>query len=177
MYVSDGFGQAVDAMHEPSVTKTFGASHTWLCELRTDVLGSRPMRAVPISWIPIPGQYPLSYVRTSFTPEASSISAMSFIMSLRISRSFSPVAQSIASTGSPHLSFLVGSMVTRFAGLGSISPNAVPPIDHDPGCAAASLNAAPTPSSATARDHPERLAPPWYPKPREYSRLSPNRLR
>src|SRR6266704_1208230 len=173
----DGLTHDELAMHAPSVTNRLGTSCAWLCALRTDVLGSRPIRAVPISWIPIPGQYPLSYVRTSFTPAASSISAMSFIMSLRIRRSFSPVAQSIASTGSPHLSFLFGSIVTRFAGLGSISPNAVPPIDHDPGCAAASLNAAPTPSSATARDHPERLAPPWYPKPREYSRLSPNRLR
>jgi len=49
MYVSDGFWHAADAMHAPSVTNTLGASHTWLCELRTDVFGSRPIRAVPIS--------------------------------------------------------------------------------------------------------------------------------
>ena len=49
MYVSDGFTHADDTMPEPSVTKTFGASHTWLCEFSTDVFGSRPMRAVPIS--------------------------------------------------------------------------------------------------------------------------------
>ncbi len=40
---------------------------------------------------------------------------MSFIMSFRIRRSFSPVAQSIASTGSPHLSFFTGSSVMRLA--------------------------------------------------------------
>ena len=37
------------AFHEPSVTNTFGASQTWLCELRTEVFGSLPIRAVPIS--------------------------------------------------------------------------------------------------------------------------------
>ncbi len=50
---------------------------------------------------------------------------MSFIMSRRISRSFSPVAQSMASTGRPHASFFAGSSVMRLAWLGSISPNAV----------------------------------------------------
>ena len=40
---------------------------------------------------------------------------MSFIMSFRIRRSFSPVAQSIARTGSPHLSFFTGSSVMRLA--------------------------------------------------------------
>src|ERR1051326_874667 len=110
--------------------------------------------AVPISWIPIPGKHSLSYVRTFFMPAASSVSAMSFIMSRRIRRSFSPVAQSIARTGSPHLSFLVASIVTRFAWLGSISPKAVAPMLHGPGWAMASLKAPPTPSSATARDHP-----------------------
>src|ERR1051325_8534094 len=75
---------------------------------------------------------------------------MSFIMSRRIRRSFSPVAQSIARTGSPHLSFLVASIVTRFAWLGSISPKAVAPMLHGPGWAMASLNAPPTPSSAPA---------------------------
>src|SRR6266481_5941974 len=33
-------------MHDPSVTKTFGASQIWLCEFRTEVLGSRPIRLV-----------------------------------------------------------------------------------------------------------------------------------
>ena len=49
MYVSEGFTHADDVMHEPSVTKTLGASYTWLFTFRTDVFGSRPMRAVPIS--------------------------------------------------------------------------------------------------------------------------------
>ena len=86
---------------------------------------------------------------------------MSFIMSVRIRRSFSPVAQSIATTGRPHLSFFVSSSVIRFAWFGSISPKAVAPICHGPGVAISSLNAPPTPSSATARCQPSRLALPW----------------
>jgi hypothetical protein len=73
------------------------------------------MRAVPISWMPIPGKYPWSNVFTIFSPACSSISAISTIMSLRIKRSFSPVAQSILSTGSPHLSFLLSSSSTWLA--------------------------------------------------------------
>jgi hypothetical protein len=42
-------------MHAPSVTNTLGASHIWLYAFSTLVFGSRPMRAVPISWIPAPG--------------------------------------------------------------------------------------------------------------------------
>src|SRR6185503_6864169 len=49
MYVSDGFTHDDDTMHEPSVTNTFGASHTWFQRLSTDVRGSLPMRAVPLS--------------------------------------------------------------------------------------------------------------------------------
>src|SRR3954451_603105 len=122
MYVSDGLTHDADTMHEPSVTNTFGASHTWLCAFNTDVFGSRPMRAVPISWMPMPGKYWLSYVRTFFTPVCSSMSPMSAIMSLRMRASFSPVAQSILSTGRPHLSFRLVSRDTLFSWLGSISP-------------------------------------------------------
>ncbi len=86
---------------------------------------------------------------------------MSFIMSLRMRRSFSPMAQSILRTGSPHLSFFAGSSEIMFAWFGSISPNAVAPMPQPPGIAMASLNAPPTPSSATARDQPSRPAPPW----------------
>ena len=46
IYVSDGLGHAVDVMQAPSVTKTFGATHTWLCAFSTDVLGSRPKTSV-----------------------------------------------------------------------------------------------------------------------------------
>jgi hypothetical protein len=49
MYVSDGFTHDAEVMQAPSVTKTLGASHTWLWAFKTDVLGSRPIRAVPIS--------------------------------------------------------------------------------------------------------------------------------
>ena len=49
---------------------------------------------------------------------------------------------------------------TMFLWFGSISPNAVAPIPQRPGCAALSLNAPPTPSSATALDQFSRLALP-----------------
>ena len=55
MYVIEGFWHADDAMHAPSVTKTFFASHTWFHLLSTDVFGSFPIRAVPISWMVSPG--------------------------------------------------------------------------------------------------------------------------
>ena len=46
--------KAVDAIQAPSVTNTFFASHTWFHPFNTDVFGSRPIRAGPISWIPLP---------------------------------------------------------------------------------------------------------------------------
>src|SRR5258708_2273039 len=49
MYVSDGFTHEADVMHAPSDMKRFFASCAWLCSFKTEVLGSRPMRAVPIS--------------------------------------------------------------------------------------------------------------------------------
>jgi hypothetical protein len=49
-----------DVMHAPSVTKTFGAACTWFQPFSTDVFGSRPIRAVPISWMHNPGALPSS---------------------------------------------------------------------------------------------------------------------
>ena len=49
--------RADEVMHEPSVTKRFGTSWAWLYSLSTEVWGSRPIRAVPISWMPSPGVY------------------------------------------------------------------------------------------------------------------------
>jgi hypothetical protein len=49
MYVSEGFTQDAETIAEPSVTKTFFAPQTWLLPFKTEVYGSRPMRAVPIS--------------------------------------------------------------------------------------------------------------------------------
>ena len=49
----EGFTQA-EAIAAPSVTKTFGASQTWFHLFKTEFEASVPMRAVPISWIPIP---------------------------------------------------------------------------------------------------------------------------
>ena len=51
---SEGFWHAVDAMHDPSVTKTFGASQTWFIAFSTEVFGSDPMRAPPHSWMAPP---------------------------------------------------------------------------------------------------------------------------
>ena len=65
MYVSDGFWHADDAMHEPSVTKTFGASHTWFHELSTDDFGSAPCAPCPSRECPCPGS---SRCRTSSLP-------------------------------------------------------------------------------------------------------------
>src|SRR5438093_883660 len=36
-------------MHAPSVTNTFFTSWHWLCAFNTDVFGSRPIRAVPLT--------------------------------------------------------------------------------------------------------------------------------
>src|SRR6266704_5781345 len=55
-------------MQAPSETKRFGTSCAWLCALRTEVLGSRPMRAVPISCTLKPGGPSSSYVSTSRHP-------------------------------------------------------------------------------------------------------------
>src|SRR5437870_2981648 len=75
MYVMDGFWHAVDAMQAPSVTNTFFTSWHWLWAFKTDVFGSRPMRAVPISWIVRPGGLSSTNVWMSRAPAASSISA------------------------------------------------------------------------------------------------------
>src|SRR3989442_2751713 len=42
-------------MQAPSVTNRFFTSWHWLWAFKTDVFGSRPMRAVPISWMVRPG--------------------------------------------------------------------------------------------------------------------------
>src|SRR5690606_31551207 len=55
MWVSDGLTQLAEVMQAPSVTYTLGASQTGLCALSTEVFGSRPLRAVAISWIALPG--------------------------------------------------------------------------------------------------------------------------
>ena len=49
MYVIDGLTQELLVMHAPSVTNRLGTSCAWLWALSTDVFGSRPIRAVPIS--------------------------------------------------------------------------------------------------------------------------------
>ena len=50
----DGW-QAVDGMEAPSVTNRLGTSWAWFHLFKTEVFGSLPMRAVPISWIASPG--------------------------------------------------------------------------------------------------------------------------
>ncbi len=49
MYVSEGFWHADEAIAAPSVTNRFGTSWDWQYPFNTDVRGSRPIRAVPIS--------------------------------------------------------------------------------------------------------------------------------
>src|SRR4029453_10024598 len=58
-------------MQAPSVTKTFGTVWTWFHPFRIDVFGSRPIRAVPISWMHRPGALPLSNVVTLRGPRAA----------------------------------------------------------------------------------------------------------
>ena len=53
--MSEGFTHAEEAIAPPSVMKRFLTSCDWLRALSTEVLGSRPMRAVPISWMAKPG--------------------------------------------------------------------------------------------------------------------------
>ena len=147
-------------MKPPSVTNTFFTSCIWFHLLSTEVLGSCPMRAVPISWIPIPGIAGFSNDLTSFSPAASRISAASFFISMRILRSFSPNSQSIASNGSPHLSFFVKSRKAWFLNSGKCSPKEPRPIVHGPGSVISSLKPLPKPISGIALCHPVRLALP-----------------
>src|ERR1051326_6545507 len=55
-------------MPAPSVTNRFFTSWHWLWAFNTDVLGSRPMRAVPISWIVRPGGLSSTNGVTSLSP-------------------------------------------------------------------------------------------------------------
>ena len=82
-------------------------SQAWFQPLRTDVFGSRPMRAVPISWIVLPGGLFSTNGLMSCAPAAASISAAAMDASFRIARSFSPKRQLILSTGMPYASVFV----------------------------------------------------------------------
>src|SRR5438132_1063011 len=64
----EGFWQADDAMQAPSVTNRFFTSWHWLCAFSTVVFGSRPIRAVPISWIVRPGGVSSTSVCTTSPP-------------------------------------------------------------------------------------------------------------
>ena len=99
-------------MHAPSVTNRFFTSWHWLWAFKTDVLGSRPMRAVPISWIVRPGGLSSTNGLTSLAPAASSISAALTDMSLSSLRSLSLHWQWMRSVGTPHASTFSGSIST-----------------------------------------------------------------
>src|SRR5437773_2498123 len=71
----DGFWFADEAIQAPSVTNRFFTSWHWLWAFSTDVFGSRPIRAVPISWIVRPGGLSSTNDVTSLAPAASSMSA------------------------------------------------------------------------------------------------------
>src|SRR5436190_19209502 len=118
----EGFTHEDDAMHAPSVTNRLGTSHAWLLALSTDVLGSRPMRAVPISWMVRPGALSETKGWISVAPAAESFSAAATDMSLIRARSLSLLVQWILSAGMPHASFFVVSSSTKFSGRGRHSP-------------------------------------------------------
>src|SRR5437870_13674269 len=65
----DGFWFADEAIQAPSVTNRFFTSWHWLWAFSTDVFGSRPIRAVPISWIVRPGGLSSTRVRAAAHPE------------------------------------------------------------------------------------------------------------
>src|SRR6266550_8934056 len=119
----DGLTHDDDAMHAPSVRNRFGTSHAWLLPFNTDVLGSFPMRAVPISWMHRPGGLFCTNGRMLVAPAAESISAAATDMSLRIARSLSLQEQWIFRAGMPHASVFWASSSTWFSGRGRHSPN------------------------------------------------------
>src|SRR5438046_4009916 len=104
----DGFWFADEAVQAPSVTNRFFASWHWLWAFSTDVFGSRPIRAVPISWIVRPGGLSSTNDVTSLAPAASSISAAVTDMSLSTLRSLSLQTQWLRGTGVPHASPVPG---------------------------------------------------------------------
>ncbi len=55
MYVSEGFTQALEVAAGTVGHIDIGRIQTWLCAFNTELFRSRPMRAVPISWMPAPG--------------------------------------------------------------------------------------------------------------------------
>src|SRR2546422_7043545 len=67
----DGFWFADEAIQAPSVTNRFFTSWHWLWAFSTDFFGSRPIRAVPISWIVRPGGLSSTNDVTSLAPAAS----------------------------------------------------------------------------------------------------------
>jgi hypothetical protein len=60
-------------MHEPSVMNKLRTSCAWLRPFSTEVAGSCPMRAVPISWTEWPGGWVSPSGATFSNPAAVSI--------------------------------------------------------------------------------------------------------
>src|SRR5258706_629658 len=100
-------------MHDPSVINTLGHSCNWFHLFNTEVLGSWPMRAVPISWLALPGKdmAPLTFI--SLNPAASIISCPVILISSCIAFSLSLNSQPLLIVGLSHVSFLFFSHVTR----------------------------------------------------------------
>ena len=130
----------------------FCTSCAWLWPLSTEVAGSRPMRAVPISCTELPGGLELTerlrHFRSRRTPASATASRLA--RSAR-RRSFSPCVQSMCTSGSPQRSLRVACSVTRLSARGSISPKPTSVIPHGPGVRSRSLSSAPTPASFSAR--------------------------
>ena len=74
----------------PSTTNRFRMSCVWPNELVTDVFGSSPIRAVPISWMDQPSVRTLRRTTMSVAPAARSISSAVSAMSAAIFFSLSP---------------------------------------------------------------------------------------
>jgi hypothetical protein len=112
-----GFWQAPEVKPEPSITNRFRTSWDCWYALRTEVFGSRPIRATPTSWMPKPGTRSGEAKGSMFlAPAASIISTADSAMSGIIARSFSPHAMWTFRIGMPQAStWPEGSISTRFS--------------------------------------------------------------
>ena len=100
-------------MHAPSVTNTFFTSWHWLCAFNTDVFGSRPIRAVPISWMVKPGGFSSTNGAMSRAPAASSISAAVTDMSCSSLRSLEEIVEASGITDQDRSSVKLASKYYR----------------------------------------------------------------
>src|SRR6185503_13210111 len=157
--VSVGFWHADDTNDDPSATTMLETSCDWQNGFSTDFFGSVPMRAVPTSWIAIPGISVPVVMRMFLAPAASSISAALTAASCIIAFSLAPCAMLMRSAGIPQASFKFGSISQKLSKRASDSPNAPRDTSYVP-CFTALLYVAPMPGAPKSNDGMEE---PWYP--------------